>query len=157
LVIVSADFPLTPGRIAGIAGGSSVLLCIFAALGVWMWRRRRVDVHEIPIRRSRLVSRLGFRVFGEKPGSGSPSRRGSHTSNESKASWLVKGSIGRPKPAWVENGRLGVPKPGFVDDRGNEDRESAPWNISRPKPSRPRSAEPLGRLSGMGLGMGYLR
>jgi hypothetical protein len=157
LALVSSDFPLTPGRIAGIAGGSSVLLCILAALGVWIWRRRRVDVNEIPIRRSRLVSRLGFRVFGDKPVSGSPSRRGSHASNDSKASWLVKGSIGRPKPAWMENGLLSVPKPGFLDERGDDSREPAPWNISRPKPSRPRSAEPLGRLSGMGLGMGYLR
>lgn len=29
--------------------------------------------------------------------------------------------------------------------------------ISGPRPVRPASAEPLGRLSGMGMGMGYLR
>lgn len=167
LVLTSSPFPLTPARIAGIAVGGLALLCIIIAVAVWMWKRRRVDVNEIPIRRSKLVSRLGFRVFGEKTTSRSVSRnerrdsRGSVGSNGSKKSWLDKGTIGRPKAEWVENGFLSVPKAAFVGR--DEFEERAPWvdgfkgSIGRPRPSRPRSAEPLGRLSGMGLGMGYLK
>jgi hypothetical protein len=161
LALTSSTFSLTPGGVAGIAAGSSVLLCILIGVGVWMWKRRRVDVNEIPIRRSRLVSRLGYRVFGEKPPSRNPSRRSNRDSQESKGSWLDKGIIGRPRPALVENGLLTVPKTAFMDR--DEVDERAPWadnfegSIGRPRPSRPRSAEPLGRLSGMGLGMGYMK
>ncbi|KAF2794328.1 hypothetical protein K505DRAFT_337049 [Melanomma pulvis-pyrius CBS 109.77] len=165
LTLTSPIFPLSAGAIAGIAGGSAVLVCILVSLAICTYRRRRVAVDEIPIRRSKLVSRLGFRVFGEgKPASRSPSRRGSNDSNDSKQSWLDKGTIGRPKPAWLENGLLSVPKPGFLRQERVEEGEGderAPWVdkrvIGKPTPGRPRSAEPLGRLSGMGLGMGYLK
>jgi hypothetical protein len=127
-----------------------------------MWKRRRIDVNEIPIRRSKLVSRLGYRVFGDKPLSRNISRQSNRYSQESKGSWLDKGIIGRPKPVWLETGSLSVPKATFLD-RAEIENERAPWvdgfksSIGRPIPSRPRSAEPLGRLSGMGSGMGYLK
>ncbi|KAF2713788.1 hypothetical protein K504DRAFT_450434 [Pleomassaria siparia CBS 279.74] len=181
LALSRPNLSLTTGAIAGIAGGAAVFFAFLIALGVCAYRRRKVDVNEIPIRRSKLVSRLGFRVFGDKPPSRRPSRRmsrdsqGSSGSADSKASkkswlrkdkknsWLDKTTIGRPKPAWSESGLLDVPKPLFIRRDGNEgeDEEKAPWVdkglIGRPKPGRPRSAEPLGRLSGMGLGMGYLK
>ena len=120
---------------------------------------------EIPIRRSRLASRLGFRVFGDKPASRSASRntnRDSTASKKSDGTAVDKEAIGRPKPSWVENGFLSVPKPGFLKEKEvDEEDDRAPWvdkeTISKPRPGRPRSAEPLGRLSGMGLGMGYLK
>jgi hypothetical protein len=66
-----------------------------------------------------------------------------------------------PKNAWLENGLLSVPKPAFLRDDGSKEDTTAPWvqkeDISEPRPGRPASAEPLGRLSGMGMGMGYLK
>jgi hypothetical protein len=162
LALTSSTFPLTPGDVAGIAAGGSVLLCILVVGAIWMWKRRRIDVNEIPIRRSKLVSRLGYRVFGDKPLSRNISRQSNRYSQESKGSWLDKGIIGRPKPVWLETGSLSVPKATFLD-RAEIENERAPWvdgfksSIGRPIPSRPRSAEPLGRLSGMGSGMGYLK
>ncbi|KAF2260675.1 hypothetical protein CC78DRAFT_571074 [Lojkania enalia] len=167
-----STFPLSAGAIAGIAGGAVIIVSLFVALGIWLYRRRRIDVSEIPIRRSKLGSRLGFRIFGDGPDSRAPSRRsnresqGSHGSGKDadekqfEAGWLDKGSISKPRTAWLENGLLSVPKPGFLRERKDVD-DVAPWvdkgMISDPRPARPRSAEPLGRLSGMGLGMGYLK
>jgi hypothetical protein len=74
---------------------------------------------------------------------------------------LDKGLIGRPKAAFLEHGLLGVPKPAFMREervRGAvEERWVGKETISGPRPGRPASAEPLGRLSGMGMGMGYLK
>lgn len=76
---------------------------------------------------------------------------------------MNKGAISRPKNAWLENGFLSVPRPGFVREEVERERgrgmgdERAPWVIGEPRPLRPVSAEPLGRLSGMGMGMGYLK
>lgn len=149
-----------------------MLLCI--AVGVWAYRRRPSNnVDEIPIRRSKLGSRLGFRIFGEggsRSASRSSSRRGRRGSDDDGdkekhvEGWLDKGNISRPKNTWLENGLLSVPKPAFLNNDGEKARDEedrAPWvdkeTISGPRPGRPRSAEPLGRLSGMGLGMGYLK
>lgn len=57
---------------------------------------------------------------------------------------------------------LSVPRAAFMKIEGeNMQREGGErwvgWEISRPRPVRPASAEPLGRLSGMGMGMGYLK
>ncbi|KAF2275325.1 uncharacterized protein EI97DRAFT_72190 [Westerdykella ornata] len=173
---------LSIGAMAGLAGAGFVIICIIVALSVWIYKRRpSANVEEIPIRRSKLSSRLGFRLFGEggalsRSGSRNESRAGlrrdSEHSNEGREKeveaekgWLSKRDISRPKPmkdVWVENGLLGVPKPAFLKEaRGEGQDTSAPWagngNEDKVKPGRPRSAEPLGRLSGMGLGMGYLK
>ena len=111
---------------------------------------------------------MGFRIFGDsasRSASRASSRRGSkedHNEKDIDAGWVDKGSISRPKNAWLENGLLSVPKPGFLrEERGEKDDTTAPWvgkgDISGPRPGRPVSAEPLGRLSGMGMGMGYLK
>ncbi|KAF2729553.1 hypothetical protein EJ04DRAFT_580566 [Polyplosphaeria fusca] len=174
LPVTSPLFPLSAGAIAGIAGGGVLLLCIIVGISICLYRRRRIDVDEIQIRRSKLGSRLAYRIFGEGAGSRAQSRRGSHESHGGRdspdnvdekrveAGWLDKGTISRPKPAYLENGLLSVPKPGFVKEREKKtEDDTAPWvdkgTISAPRPGRPRSAEPLGRLSGMGLGMGYLK
>ncbi|KAF2117112.1 hypothetical protein BDV96DRAFT_19203 [Lophiotrema nucula] len=165
---------LSAGTIAGIASGGVVLLSIFVFVGIWLYRRRHVDVNEIDIRRSKLGSRLAMRVFGggnNNLGSRSASRAdsvgsastGPYPYDEKRyESSVDKASIGKPKAAWLENGLLSVPKPGFMRDRERVSADdAAPWVdkgiISAPRPGRPRSAEPLGRLSGMGLGMGYMR
>ena len=46
---------------------------------------------------------------------------------------------------------------GSKEMKAQEKREKGRPSISRPMPARPQSALPLGRLSGMGLGMGYLK
>jgi hypothetical protein len=133
-----------------------------------VYRRRPANnVDEIPIRRSRLGSRLGFRIFGDsasRAASRQSSRRGSKEDSNDKQfeGWLDKGTISRPKNAWLENGFLSVPKPGFLKEKDSVDvNREEKWvdrgTISAPRPGRPRSAEPLGRLSGMGMGMGYLK
>ncbi|ORX96647.1 hypothetical protein BCR34DRAFT_607567 [Clohesyomyces aquaticus] len=176
--IASPTFTLSTGAIAGISTGCGALALLFVSIGFCIYRRRRrIDVAEIPIRRSKLGSRLGFRLFGDAISpSRAGSRRGSAVSVKSdgsrsrsptqgkklEAGWLDKSIIGRPKPAWLENGFLSVPKPGFLKEESKRvDEDSAPWvdkeTISKPRPARPRSAEPLGRMSGMGLGMGYLK
>lgn len=110
-------------------------------------------------------------MFGSPSGSRSQSRqerlgsvdsRGDSLEKKSDGGYLDKGSISRPKPAYLENGLLSVPKPGFVrDNQMTASDDAAPWldkrTIGPPRPGRPRSAEPLGRLSGMGMGMGYLK
>ncbi|KAF2472544.1 uncharacterized protein BDR25DRAFT_353578 [Lindgomyces ingoldianus] len=161
LPLMSPTFPLSAGAIAGIAGGAVVLIFVVIFIGVWAFRRRRrLDISEIPIRRSKLGSRLGFRIFGDGLASRGSSRRGSNdsrnnsqndsTEKQIEVGWLDKGTIGRPKPAWLEDGFLSVPKPGFLAEKRN-DEDSAPWvekfAISAPRPARPGSAEPLGRLS----------
>ncbi|KAF2193928.1 hypothetical protein K469DRAFT_709409 [Zopfia rhizophila CBS 207.26] len=171
------SIPLSAGAIAGLAGGAALVVGLIIFVAIWVYRRRHVDVNEIPIRRSKLGSRLGFRIFGDSP-SRNGSRRGSEDSRkndrdekdlekdnkavESGGQWLDKSTIGRPKPAWLENGLLSVPKPSapWVKKTDEPVSPPAPWvdkgTISAPRPGRPTSAEPLGRLSGMGLGMGYL-
>lgn len=61
----------------------------------------------------------------------------------------------------MENGLLSVPKPAFVKEEKENVEEGERWvdkgTISLPRPVRPESAEPLGRLSGLGMGMGYLK
>ncbi|KAF2648184.1 hypothetical protein K491DRAFT_722781 [Lophiostoma macrostomum CBS 122681] len=185
LTLTSPKFPLSAGAIAALAGGASVLLALLLGLAIFAYKRRRVDVSEIPIRRSKLGSRLGFRIFGDGNGNGGASRLGSRANSRSgsransRASSrsserdeekkgfegaLDKSRISRPKTAYVENGLLGVPRPLFAREERERERgalDVAPWldkgTISAPRPGRPVSAEPLGRLSGMGLGMGYLK
>jgi hypothetical protein len=95
-----------------------------------------------------------------------PSFLASRQDSDVSAPWLDKGSIGRPK----------VERTGFVrlwedEDRERKDRSVEGYGldsdkndglldknlISGPRPARPVSAEPLGRLSGLGMGMGYLK
>lgn len=56
---------------------------------------------------------------------------------------------------------LEVPRAAFMKSDGEVVESGERWvekgEISEPRPVRPVSAEPLGRLSGMGLGMGYLK
>ncbi|KAF1999232.1 hypothetical protein P154DRAFT_535691 [Amniculicola lignicola CBS 123094] len=170
LSLASPQFSFSAGVIAGLVSGGVVFICIIIGISVCIYRKRhQPEITEIPIRRSKLGSRLGFRVFGERAPSRSRSRQDSYDRRDEVAEyekgegWLDKGSIGKPQAAWLENGFLSVPKPGFL--RGEREREEddtrAPWVdkdwISGPRPGRPVSAEPLGRLSGMGMGMGYLR
>ena len=93
-----------------------------------------------------------------------------------KPSYLARQETGASAP-WVDKGTIGRPKingEGFVrlwGDDYEKDRSSgrgmSPIKergdsfdrnlISAPRPARPTSAEPLGRLSGLGMGMGYLK
>lgn len=74
------------------------------------------------------------------------------------SAWLDKGTIGRPKPAYVESSSqfLELPRPLFADKERDVARgEQAPWRVA---PKRPEAdAAPLGRLSGMGFGLGMGR
>lgn len=178
LTRIAPQLSMSPGALAGIIGGGVAVLSIVIGLIVYFYRRaRRPDIAEIPIRRSKLGSRLGRRIFGSplpsRSGSRSSSRRTSASSARSEkrekqieAGAVDKGTISKPKAAWLENGLLSVPRPAFVREereRASGVDEGAPWvqvdkgTISAPRPGRPASAEPLGRLSGMGLGMGYLK
>ncbi|KAF2743609.1 hypothetical protein M011DRAFT_480554 [Sporormia fimetaria CBS 119925] len=184
---------LTHPAIAAIAAGGFLTLCLLATLAYCAYRRRPShNIREIAIRRSKLGSRLGFRIFGSEPFSRDGSRaerRGSGGSEGSlrqketgrnegnENAWkgrvdgldkgvISKGNISRPKNLWAgEDGMLGVPKAGFLHyerwGKGEEIGEGRVRGykvvISGPRPGRPVSAEPLGRLSGMGLGMGYLK
>jgi hypothetical protein len=169
---VTAPRPnLSPGVLAGIASGGAVVLILTIGVIFFVYRRtRKPEIDEIPIRRSKLGSRLGRRMFGSLSSSRSPSRAESRSSSrasltgdtrEKRGEAIDKSMISRPKAAWLENGLLSVPKPLFMREERErvEDREK--WvprgAISAPRPNRPASAEPLGRLSGMGMGMGYLK
>lgn len=75
--------------------------------------------------------------------------------------WLDKSTIGRPQLASVgtQSQLLDVPRPLFARERSGSD-DRAPFrgdgrrDVSPPRPVRPMNAEPLGRLSGMGYGLG---
>ena len=167
-----------------------------AFLLYWIHRGRNPDIKEISIRRSKLGSRLGFRIFGNDDSEGrsrsrQQERDQQNTLNEKNGDstvWQENGLLAAPKPSflsrqetstaapWVDKGSIGRPKPGgdgFIRLWDNEkdslekrvqtaDRErgEVPFDrniISAPRPARPASAEPLGRLSGLGMGMGYLK
>ncbi|OAL52478.1 hypothetical protein IQ07DRAFT_678450 [Pyrenochaeta sp. DS3sAY3a] len=186
LIRTSPSSPFTPGLIAGIAGGTTVVIALIIGIAFFLYRRKReCDIQEIPIRRSKLGSRLGFRMFGSRAeASRSPSaaskytvrshgssRRGSTEKNKeleittgtgnrstfgSVSAWLDKGTIGRPKPAYVDTSSqfLELPRPLFADRETEMRRgENAPWRPKRPDAD----AAPLGRLSGMGFGLGMGR
>lgn len=172
LQLTKPQLSMSPGALAGIIGGGVVVLAIIIGLSVYLYRRsRRPEVTEIPIRRSKLGSRLGRRIFGSPAPSRAASRSSSRRSTASLTGemrekqvegWLDKGIISRPRPhAWSENGLLSVPRPLFVREEREKAEEGERWvdkgTISAPRPARPASAEPLGRLSGMGSGMGYLK
>lgn len=73
--------------------------------------------------------------------------------------WLDKSIIGRPQPAFTgtPSQMLDAPMPLFATEQSRAD-DRVPWmgnrGISPPRPVRPLGAEPLGRLSGMGYGLG---
>ncbi|KAF2680744.1 hypothetical protein K458DRAFT_406912 [Lentithecium fluviatile CBS 122367] len=172
LQLTSPQLDLSPGALAGIIGGGIAILIITLALSIYTYRRLRTPaITEIPIRRSKLGSRLGRRIFGSLSvaNSRSTSRASSRASltgdgrekHVEAPGWLDKGMISRPKAAWLENGMLSVPKPAFAREERERVEEGERWvgkgAISAPRPGRPASAEPLGRLSGMGMGMGYLK
>lgn len=75
----------------------------------------------------------------------------------SVSGWLDKAAIGRP-PAPAFTGTpsqlLDAPKPLFAKEQKGSTEASWRGDISPPRPARPGSAEPLGRLSGMGFGLG---
>jgi hypothetical protein len=147
------------------------MLALILGISLFLIRRhRRPDIMEIPIRRSKLGSRLNRRMFGSRASSRADSRGSSRRSSalltgdvreKQTEAWLDKGTISKPKAAWLENGLLGVPRPSFMTSDKDKTEADEKWasksDISGPRPGRPASAEPLGRLSGMGMGMGYLK
>lgn len=210
--------PLAPAVLAGIITGGVVFLALLIGLFIFLFRRRRrQEIAEIPIRRSKLGSRLANRVFGthyderiaksrsrngsqddvatiftkRRPSSGSlkkemtlkvpqetygksqgpisPSVYSPHMTMRmtristmtfgSVGGWLDKTTIGKPIPVPAFTGTpsqlLDAPKPLFAKPANASDEN---WIekpiISPPRPARPGSAEPLGRLSGMGYGLG---
>ena len=173
LQVTSPQPNLSPGTIAGIVSGGVLFLLTTVAVGVFIYRRtRRPEINEIPIRRSKLGTGLGRRMLGSLSSSRSPSRADSRSSSRAsltgdgrekgvEAGWLDKRTISRPKAAWLEGGLLSVPKPAFMREEKETVENDGKWihkgAIGAPRPRRPASAEPLGRLSGMGMGMGYLK
>lgn len=75
----------------------------------------------------------------------------------SVSGWLDKAAIGRPPPpvfTGTPSQLLDAPKPLFAKEQQVNTEASWKGDISPPRPARPGSAEPLGRLSGMGYGLG---
>ncbi|KAF2825134.1 hypothetical protein CC86DRAFT_407367 [Ophiobolus disseminans] len=210
--------PVSPATLAGIIVGSAILIALLVGTAFILHRRKKArEVAEIPIRRSKIGSRLGLRIFGShyddkirssSRGGGkfterTVSSRGSIRRDVEKATvlnnepvdvskppispsiysprrltraarlstmtfrsitgWLDKSTIGRPQPAFVgtPSQLLDAPQPLFARNQERVD-DKAPWtgsegrsrDISPPRPVRPLDAEPLGRLSGMGYGLG---
>ncbi|OAG00099.1 uncharacterized protein CC84DRAFT_1209774 [Paraphaeosphaeria sporulosa] len=172
LILTPTSPLLSPGTLAGIIAGSAIAFLLVLVLAIFVLRRRRRGraIAEIPIRRSKLGSRLRHRMFNS-PLPGTSSRASSRSSGRTLI--VEKRDVGRPSgggPGFGESGEDGfgkgellqVPRAAFMMKREEEvGREAGErWvglEISGPRPVRPRSAEPLGRLSGMGMGMGYLR
>lgn len=155
---------LSPGALVGILCGSALALVLLLALATFLLRRRRrPKIAEIAIRRSRLgVGAMLRRRMFSSPLPASRSSGRALTGDSSRKEWLRKDSIGRPEPAtWGRGQMLSVPVAPFVKSEKESVEDGERWIdkglISEPRPARPRSAEPLGRLSGMGMGMGYLR
>jgi hypothetical protein len=183
----SPTSPFTPSIIASIAIGSVLVLASLSGIVYYFRRRRRqLDIQEIPIRRSMLVSRLAYCMFGSNRGVSRSTSTASKYTSRSQASrrpsaqkqqklklpintlsagnrstfgsvtaWLDKSTIGKPRPAYVETSSmfLELPRPLFAD----REREK---NVveGRQGPKRPDvDAAPLGRLSGMGFGLGMGR
>ena len=159
---------MSRGALAGLIAGSTLAFISLLGLAIFLLRRRRrPSIAEIPIRRSTLGSMLRYRIFGSQvppaERAGSRASRGSNAlTGDGEQRFLRKESIGKPEPRrWGEGGLLGVPRPAFLKGAGEveESGEKGGWvnkgMISAPRPGRPASAEPLGRLSGMGMGMGY--
>lgn len=182
---------LTPGTIAGIAGGAALVTAIFIGIAWFVYRRRRQrEIQEIPIRHSKLVSRLGMRMFGSsRDAFRSPSAASKYTTRSSQRvssqrgssetakevqnavtalnagsrltpgsvpGLLDKASIGRPRPAYVHTSSqfLELPRPLFAD----RERQIGKTGETLRRPERPLvDAAPLGRLSGMGFGLGLGR
>ncbi|KAF1831617.1 hypothetical protein BDW02DRAFT_625521 [Decorospora gaudefroyi] len=177
--------PFTPGVIASIAiGGTLIIATLFSILYFLHRHRRRLSIQEIPIRRSMLVSRLAYRVFGSGGGreasrsSSSASKYTTRSGHEkhyeqapstppntlnagnrstfgSVTAWLDKSTIGRPRPAYVETSSmfLELPRPLFAEREAERDDVRGEGRPRRPD----RDAAPLGRLSGMGFGLGMGR
>lgn len=81
---------------------------------------------------------------------------GNRSTFGSVSGWLDKSSIGRPRPAYVDTSSqfLELPRPLFADrERDRREAGEAPWRPQRPV----EDAAPLGRLSGMGFGLGLGR
>ena len=163
LNLIRTSAVLSPGTLAGIITGSTTLFLLLLILAIFLIRRnRRPEIAEIPIRRSKLGSRLRHRMFNSPV---PPSRSSSRSSTRSltggnrereRGGWLRKGSIGRPVPArWGEGEMLEVPRAAYMRGEREGVEEGERWVGRGARPVRPASAEPLGRLSGMG--MGYLK
>ena len=185
-----------------IVVGSTILLALLFGTAFLLQRRKKArEVAEIPIRRSKIGSRLGLRIFGshydERIGRSNGGEKFTQRSVSSRESvqrepekvgrtpvspslysprrltratrlstmtfgsvtgWLDKSTIGRPQPAFMgtPSQLLDAPRPLFAGRVDADD--SAPWSRGRSRgvsPPRPaRGAEPLGRLSGMGFGLG---
>jgi hypothetical protein len=81
-------------------------------------------------------------------------------SRMSVGGWLDRNTVVRPKTGFTgtESQMRDAPRPLFAGqkDGSGGDGLGVRWkeNISLPRPVRPRSAAPLGQLSGMGFGLG---
>ncbi|KAF9729545.1 hypothetical protein PMIN06_009711 [Paraphaeosphaeria minitans] len=154
---------LSPGTLSALIAGSAtaILLALLLATSILRRHRRATAIAEIPIRRSKLGSRLRRRVFNSPP-PGTSSRASSRSSGRTLGAEGKdkEGDVRRPGGGEFGEGEMmRVPRAAFMRE-GKGDVERGAWVgvvISGPRPVRPRSAEPLGRLSGMGMGLGYLR
>ncbi|KAF2641138.1 hypothetical protein P280DRAFT_303660 [Massarina eburnea CBS 473.64] len=166
-----SHLPFSAGVLAGIVIGGVGLGVFILLIAIFCYKRsRRPGVSEIPMRRAKLGSRLGRRSSPtSSQRSLTPLAGVNHDWMETRpGGWLDKGTISQPKAAFHDkNGLVGVPQPAFVMDEkeketvaqgeGRRVGKVTKDDISAPRPNRPVSAEPLGRLSGMGMGMGYLK
>ncbi|KAH8711925.1 hypothetical protein GQ44DRAFT_776469 [Phaeosphaeriaceae sp. PMI808] len=224
---VGPETSTTPAAVAGIAVGGIILIALITGTAFILYRRKKArEIAEIPIRRSKMGSRMGRRIFGNhyddsiaksrglakftersspprefdteekkkkspqtppnsrkaqpppinvsrppmSPSIYSPDRlarttRISTMTFGSVDGWLDRSTIGRPQPTFMgtPSQLLDAPKPLFTKDQAKGRAMAdgaAPWvekgRISPPRPMRPISAEPLGRLSGMGYGLGMM-
>jgi hypothetical protein len=81
-------------------------------------------------------------------------------SRMSVGGWLDRNTVVRPKTGFIgtESQMKDAPQPLFAGQKqgkgGDGMNVGGKGGISPPKPVRPRSAAPLGKLSGMGFGLG---
>jgi hypothetical protein len=74
--------------------------------------------------------------------------------------WLDRNTVVRPKTGFMgtESQMKDAPQPLFAGQKQGKGEDKmivgGKRDISPPKPVRPRSAAPLGKLSGMGFGLG---
>jgi hypothetical protein len=145
---------VTSGALAGIIIGSVLAFFLFIVLGIIIYRRvRGPSITELPITRTSSSSYCSsVRPIGGKAKSkAKPGREGSR---------LDKRTIGQPQGPEFGHWILNAPLPAFLRREKAKvevaERRVLPKEEPPRRPRRPRSAEPLGRLSGMGRGMGYL-